>query len=327
LLLEYPAIEARLLLGAMTYKYAAGGFLYYAVTNYGYDLVPGTMPKNTIITDGPYTNWDARVLNSGGFVDSDGCLFYPGSVTVGPLPSIRSSNIRDGLEDYEYLHQVKNLVAVINRCPPTDPQKLAWLADAQALLVVPTSIVSTVTSYTRDPAVLYNYRLQVAQAILQGIVYAGGDTPPDSDSDGFGDTCDNCPQVPNASQTDTDHDGVGDVCDNCPANPNAAQQDADGDGVGDVCDDCPGTPSGTHVNARGCPTARADFDRDADVDQSDFGHLQACLRGTWVPQTDPACQDADMDGNGYVDLNDLAVLLICMTGDRIAADPNCANSP
>ncbi|KAK5614040.1 Thrombospondin-3a [Crenichthys baileyi] len=49
-----------------------------------------------------------------------------------------------------------------------------------------------------------------------------------SDSDSFGDSCDNCPTVPNTDQKDTDNNGQGDACD----------QDIDGDanGVGDVCE-------------------------------------------------------------------------------------------
>ncbi|MGB1658757.1 MAG: thrombospondin type 3 repeat-containing protein, partial [Longimicrobiales bacterium] len=42
----------------------------------------------------------------------------------------------------------------------------------------------------------------------------------------------------NESQTDTDLDGVGNVCDNCPDAANADQADADADGLGDPCDDC-----------------------------------------------------------------------------------------
>ena len=42
------------------------------------------------------------------------------------------------------------------------------------------------------------------------------------------------------NQEDTDGDGVGDVCDNCPNNCNTQQLDADGDGLGDVCDSDPG---------------------------------------------------------------------------------------
>jgi Thrombospondin type 3 repeat len=35
---------------------------------------------------------------------------------------------------------------------------------------------------------------------------------------------------------DSDSDGKGDVCDNCPNNCNVNQLDADSDGIGDVCD-------------------------------------------------------------------------------------------
>jgi len=349
ILLEYAAIEGRLLMGAMTYKYSAGGVLYYALTNYGYDLVPTYMTKNPTIEDGPYTGWDARVIQSGGFVDSDGCLFYPGQTSVGPLPSVRAENIRDGIEDYEYLHQLNSLVVLVNRCTPTDPQKLAWLSNAQTLLAVPSSVVNSISSYTRDPAVLYNYRSQVAAAILEGIIYSG-DAPPDTDSDGRGDSCDNCPQtanpnqedsdgdgvgnvcdkcpaVSNPDQLDTDEDGRGNVCDNCPTTANADQQDADGDGVGDACDICPDTPPGTQVDVDGCPISRADFDRDNDVDQDDFAHLQACLKGNLSEQTEPNCQDTKLDSDDYVDHDDVALFLQCMSGSGIPADPNCPSLP
>lgn len=58
----------------------------------------------------------------------------------------------------------------------------------------------------------------------------------DSDGDGIGDACDNCPLLGNAAQTDTDGDGIGDGCDNCVSTANSGQADANGDGVGDACE-------------------------------------------------------------------------------------------
>ncbi|MEM0992852.1 MAG: LamG-like jellyroll fold domain-containing protein [Bacteroidota bacterium] len=60
----------------------------------------------------------------------------------------------------------------------------------------------------------------------------------DSDGDGVGDSCDNCPSF-NPDQMDTDGDGVGDACDNCITLANPSQMDMDSDGIGDACDNCP----------------------------------------------------------------------------------------
>ena len=47
----------------------------------------------------------------------------------------------------------------------------------------------------------------------------------------------------------------------------------------------------------------------------DFGHLQACMSGTFVPQLDPICADARLTaGELYVDDRDLAAFLACMRG-------------
>ena len=68
-----------------------------------------------------------------------------------------------------------------------------------------------------------------------------------------------------------------------------------------------------------------DFDRDGDVDQSDFGHFQACLTGTGVTQNDPSCQDADLDGDSDVDTVDLQQFLSCLSGPGTRARPDCVN--
>jgi len=86
--------------------------------------------------------------------------------------------------------------------------------------------------------------------------------PTDTDGDGVGDSCDNCPFAFNDEQADADNDSVGDACDACtdtdddgfgdpgfPVNTcatdicpdefNPDQSDFDGDGYGDACDNCP----------------------------------------------------------------------------------------
>ena len=51
----------------------------------------------------------------------------------------------------------------------------------------------------------------------------------DSDTDGFVDQRDNCPNTSNAGQEDLDGDLIGDVCD----------LDEDGDGITNIDDGCP----------------------------------------------------------------------------------------
>ena len=53
-------------------------------------------------------------------------------------------------------------------------------------------------------------------------------------------------------------------------------------------------------------TAAADFDGDCDVDQSDFGHLQACLGDACLPPAGPGCADCDLTGDGCCDAQDVA---------------------
>lgn len=65
----------------------------------------------------------------------------------------------------------------------------------------------------------------------------------DLDGDESGDACDNCPVLSNPDQANSDLDSFGNVCDNCPAQSNEDQADSEdggaGDGVGDACDNCP----------------------------------------------------------------------------------------
>jgi len=57
----------------------------------------------------------------------------------------------------------------------------------------------------------------------------------------------------------------------------------------------------------------ADFNWDGDVDQADFGHLQACLSGAGV-MYGPGCQDADLVVDNAIDGADLGWFLSCLNG-------------
>ncbi|MFQ5412757.1 MAG: thrombospondin type 3 repeat-containing protein, partial [Phycisphaerae bacterium] len=83
----------------------------------------------------------------------------------------------------------------------------------------------------------------------------------DADMNGRADDCESI-------AGDSDGDGIIDLFDNCPLVPNPTQTDTDGDGVGDACDACPGTPAGLSVDGTGRP--RLDLNLDCVVDGSDI---------------------------------------------------------
>jgi len=100
-------------------------------------------------------------------------------------------------------------------------------------------------------------RCWLAGPLSSWIDHAACEDLTDTDADGVGDACDNCPGMPNADQADVDGDLVGDLCDdcrdsdhdglgdpgygslcpedNCPYAYNPDQADRNGDGIGDVC--------------------------------------------------------------------------------------------
>ncbi|HRR84526.1 MAG TPA: hypothetical protein P5316_05895 [Phycisphaerae bacterium] len=72
-------------------------------------------------------------------------------------------------------------------------------------------------------------------------------------------------------------------------------------------------------------SVKPDFDGDGDVDQTDFGHLQECMSGFAVPQTDPACSNTFLNpGDDFVDATELGIFLGCISGSGVRADVTCA---
>lgn len=68
---------------------------------------------------------------------------------------------------------------------------------------------------------------------------------------------------------------------------------------------------------------KPDFDDDGDVDNQDFGHLQACMTGLTVPVQDPACMGARLDSDSDIDQTDLAKFIDCVSGPDQPYDVTC----
>lgn len=96
--------------------------------------------------DGPRLSWSITTGGEYDWLHGDGVLVYPGK--NGPLGGIRLANIRDGLEDYEYLwllaQKKGNLETARKACLP---------------------ITTELYDFTRDPAVLLKTRDAIAREL------------------------------------------------------------------------------------------------------------------------------------------------------------------
>jgi hypothetical protein len=71
--------------------------------------------------------------------------------------------------------------------------------------------------------------------------------------------------------------------------------------------------------------ARPDFNDDGHVDGTDVLHLLAEMTGPNAPQTEMTWLDADLDGDGDVDQTDFGILQACYSGPVELANPRCAD--
>lgn len=99
--------------------------------------------------------------------NGDGRFLYPprrdpnapgDPVVAPPISSIRWENLRDGIEDYEYLALLEEL------CRKRGPDDAA-AREARNLLSVPEEISRDLTHFTKDPRVVLDRRRKIAEAI------------------------------------------------------------------------------------------------------------------------------------------------------------------
>ena len=137
-----PLIEARILWW-QAFHQKLDGFLYWGLNIW--DRPENARPIRP--EQGPLLDWSITSdLGNGTPLYGDGRLIYPG--TNGPIGSIRLANIRDGLEDYEYLW------LLAQRTGATETARQACLP-----------VTDSLTHFTRDPAALYAQRDAIARQI------------------------------------------------------------------------------------------------------------------------------------------------------------------
>jgi len=139
----------------------------------------------------------------------------------------------------------------------------------------------------------------------------------DTDGDQVGNLCDNCTGVVNPDQPDADEDGFGDACDNCRVLHHHLQTDSDGDAVGDICDSCPEVVARGGVDPFGRSLGCIDFD--CDVDRFDIALFSVCFTEPDGVAPPAGCDPndyarSDLDADGDVDMGDLPVLALNLTG-------------
>ncbi len=111
--IQYPLIESRAIWW-QNFHQNMDGFLYWNMTNWKAGYTPLDPDAGPLyywqFEPGPYDDWPP----------GDGLLIYPGK-NDRPFASIRLANIRDGIEDYEYLWMLAQKIGLENarnQCAP-----------------------------------------------------------------------------------------------------------------------------------------------------------------------------------------------------------------
>ncbi len=101
--------------------------------------------------------------------NGDGRFLYPPKIVFendepclkGPVNSIRWEMLRDGIEDYEYLWMLRNLLETARERGLNSSKIIKY----ENLLEVPSQITASMTEFSLSPEPIYEHREKVAQAI------------------------------------------------------------------------------------------------------------------------------------------------------------------
>lgn len=150
--IDFESIDHRML-PWLCWQYELKGFLHWGFMNWSMAGGPVKHPEMYTADPAkrwPNAKWEHMSLEMG--VPGDGYWLYP-SPEGEPWSSIRLENLRDGIEDHEYLSMLKRTV---------DSNKdSALLEEGKKLLVESKTFVTSPTSYNRDWRKILEYRAKL----------------------------------------------------------------------------------------------------------------------------------------------------------------------
>ena len=140
---DHPLVEARVIWW-QAFHQKMDGLLYWGVNIWGRDNNDAPIDPGA----GPLLDWSITTGGQHDWLHGDGVLVYPGK--AGPIGSIRLAEIRDGLEDYEFLHRLAELGEDIDKA-------------REACLPV----TEDLTHFTREPEVVLETREGIARQVAR----------------------------------------------------------------------------------------------------------------------------------------------------------------
>ncbi len=155
--LDYPVFDSRIY-GVLSWMYGVDGLLYWAMNR-------EWRTNMDIRRQWPEAAWRPYILHvhQGTRKSRNGMgnLIYPGP--KGQIyPSLRLENLRDGLEDYEYLALLKRRISEREKAGEAEQPEVR---KARKLLSVPQQVAKAANDYNADPTELAAYRKALTEAI------------------------------------------------------------------------------------------------------------------------------------------------------------------
>ncbi len=161
--IDRPAIYQRSI-AWYSWMYGLDGFEYFG-SNYSWRNLYKDKPMNQ---KWPNLPWDSRTYH---YLNGEGQLVYPGPDGV-PYSSIRLENFRDGMEDYEYLFRLRELLSKFGNDNSSQINEYRQLLNPEDYLLYkyPRKIKLTLENtlrYPDQPERILDTRQKIAKAIEQ----------------------------------------------------------------------------------------------------------------------------------------------------------------